>query len=324
MKCWIVVAAALATGTFASMEISRAADPWPTRPVRIVLPSHVGGGAPERVVRVLADKLATKWGVPVTLEFKPGAGLILGTEYVARAAPDGYTLLSTLTAHVQTPSLFKKLPFDTLRDFTPVSQTVSVDMVYVVKSESPYRSLKEFLAAAKSANPPLSYGSTGQGSSYHLFGFAVSSANGANMLHVPYRGEVLALTDVLGGRIDSSFGSFPSTLPHIKSGRLRALAVVGTDSSAVFPGLPSINEFGIPRLHSWFGILAPRGTPTDVVQKIYAGIREALTDAEVAKSLADQGIRTVASSPEDFARLIETDLGNWKRIIAETGLKPQE
>ena len=323
MKVW-VIAVTLAVFTVAPIQVLHSADLWPTKPVRIVLPSHVGGGAPERVVRMLADKLGTKWGVPVTLEFKPGAGLILGTEYVARAIPDGYTLLSTLTAHVQTPFLFKKLPFDTIRDFAPVSQTVSVDMVYVVKSEAPYRTMKDFLAAAKNANPPLSYGSTGQGSSYHLFGFALSSANGANMLHVPYRGEVLALTDVLAGRIDSSFGSFPSTLPHIKSGRLRALAVVGTDSSTVLPGLPSINEFGIPKLHSWFGILAPRGTPTDVVQKIYVGIREVLTDADVAKSLSDQGIRSVASSPEDFAKLIETELGNWRKIIAQTGLKPQE
>ena len=323
MNKWAFVAA-FAASTIASIQVSHAADPWPAKPIRIVLPIQAGGGAPERVVRVLADKLGAKWGVPITLEFKPSAGLILGTEQVARAAPDGYTLLSTLTAHVQTPSLFKKLPFDTLRDFVPISQTVSVDMVYVVKSDAPYRTMKDFLAAAKNANPPLSYGSTGQGSSYHLFSFALSTANGANMLHVPYKGEVLALTDVLGGRIDSSLGSFPSTLPHIKSGRLRALAVAGTDASPVFPGLPSINEFGIPKLHSWFGILAPRGTATDVVQKIYVGIREVLTDAEVAKSLSDQGIRTVASSPEDFARLIETELGNWRKIIAQTGLKPQE
>ncbi len=320
----MIVMAALAVGTFASIQLSYAADTWPVKPIRIVLPIQAGGGAPEQVLRVLAAKLSPKWGVPITLEFKPGAGLILGTEYVARAAPDGYTLLSTLTAHVQTPSLFKKLPFDTVRDFAPVTQTVAVEMVYAVRSESPYRTLKEFLAAAKIANPHLSYGSTGQGSSYHLFGFALSNANGANMLHVPYRGEVLALTDLLAGRIDSSFGSFPSTLPHIKSGRLRALAVVGTDSSPMFPGLPSINEFGIPKLHSWFGILAPRGTPTDVVQKIYVGIREVLTDGEVSKSLVAQGIRPVASSPREFAQLIEADLGNWKKIIAETGMKPQE
>ncbi|MFM9972592.1 MAG: Bug family tripartite tricarboxylate transporter substrate binding protein [Burkholderiales bacterium] len=316
--------AALVMSMIASSPALHAADPWPTKPIRIVLPIQAGGGAPERVVRILANSLGTKWGVPITLEFKPSAGLILGTEFVARAAPDGHTLLSTLTAHVQTPYLFKKLPFDTLRDFIPVTQTVSVDMVYVVKAEAPYRTLKDFLAAAKNANPPLSYGSTGQGSSYHLFSFALSTANGANMLHVPYKGEALALTDVLGGRIDSSLGSFPSTLPHIKSGRLRALAVAGTDASPIFPGLPSINEFGIPKLHSWFGVLAPRGTPAEVVQKIYLGIREVLTDSEVAKTLFSEGIRTVASSPEDFARLIESELGNWRKIIAETGLKPQE
>ena len=208
-----IVVAALATAT-------HAAEPWPAKPVRFIVPV-TPGGAPDRVARLLSERLQKKWGQPVVIENKPGAGLIIGTEYVARAAPDGYTLLNTLTAHVQTPFLFRKLPFDTVRDFVPITQTAEVDVMFAVRADLPYKRFEELIAAAKTANPPLSYGSTGQGSTYHLNGVAITRATGVNMLHVPYKGEVQALTDLLAGRIDTSFASFPTMLPMVQAGRIR-------------------------------------------------------------------------------------------------------
>ena len=295
-------------------------ETWPVKPVRFIVPV-APAGAPDRVNRLLAEKLSKKWGVQVLIENKPSVGLIVGTEMVAKAPPDGYTLLSTLTAHVQTPFLFNKLPFDTMRDFMPITQMAEVDVMFAIRADLSFKTMKEFLAAAKAAPTPMTFGSTGQGSTYHLNGSAFAKATGVNLLHVPYKSEVAAMTDLAGGRIDASFSSFPSVMPMIQAGRVRPLALVSSMRSTIYPDLPIFSDIGVTRLDSWFGLLAPRGTPPEIVRKVSADVREIVRDPETTKTFAEQGIRTIGSTPEEFAKMLESNLAGWKKTIAETGLK---
>jgi tripartite-type tricarboxylate transporter receptor subunit TctC len=297
-----------------------AQDTWPVKPVRFIVPV-APAGAPDRVNRLVAEKLSKKWGVQVLIENKPSVGLIVGTDAVAKAPPDGYTLLSTLTAHVQTPFLFNKLPFDTMRDFMPITQMAEVDVMFAIRADLPFKTMKEFLTAAKSAPTPMTFGSTGQGSTYHLNGSALAKATGVNLLHVPYKSEVAAMTDLAGGRIDASFSSFPSVMPMIQAGRVRPLALVSSMRSTIYPDLPIFSDIGVTRLDSWFGLLAPRGTPVEIVRKVSADVREIVRDPETTKTFAEQGIRTIGSTPEEFAKMLEINLAGWKKTIAETGLK---
>lgn len=308
-------------GIFAVAGMSvEAQESWPAKPVRFIVPV-APAGAPDRVNRLVAEKLSKKWGVQVLIENKPSVGLIVGTDAVAKAPADGYTLLSTLTAHVQTPFLFNKLPFDTMRDFIPVTQMAEVDVMFAIRADLPYKTMKEFVAAARSAPAAMTFGSTGQGSTYHLNGSALGKAIGANLLHVPYKSEVAAMTDLAGGRIDASFSSFPTVMPMIQSGRVRPMALVSSMRSSVYPDLPIFSDIGVTRLDSWFGLLAPRGTPMEIVRKVSADVREIVRDPETTRSFSEQGIRTIGSTPEEFARMLEANLAGWKKTIAETGLK---
>jgi tripartite-type tricarboxylate transporter receptor subunit TctC len=301
-------------------SLAHGQETWPVKPVRVIVPV-APAGAPDRVNRLLAEKLSKKWGVQVLIENKPSVGLIVGTEMVAKAPPDGYTLLSTLTAHVQTPFLFNKLPFDTMRDFMPITQMAEVDVMFAIRADLSFKTMKEFLAAAKAAPTHMTFGSTGQGSTYHLNGAALAKATGVNLLHVPYKSEVAAMTDLAGGRIDASFSSFPSVMPMIQAGRVRPLALVSSMRSTIYPDLPIFSDIGVTRLDSWFGLLAPRGTPPEIVRKVSADVREIVRDPETTKTFAEQGIRTIGSTPEEFAKMLESNLAGWKKTIAETGLK---
>ena len=314
---------AIAPLLLSSMLPSFAQDAWPSKPVRFIVPV-APAGAPDRVNRLVAERLSKKWGQQVLIENRPSVGLIVGTEMVAKAPPDGYTLLSTLTAHVQTPFLFNKLPFDTMRDFVPITQMTEVDVMFAIRADLPFKTVKEFLAAAKSAPKPFTFGSTGQGSTYHLNGSALSKATGVELLHVPYKSEVAAMTDLAGGRIDASFSSFPSIQPMIQAGRVRPLALVSSQRSTIYPDLPIFSDLGVTRLDSWFGILAPRGTPEAIIRKVSADVREIMRDPEVVRTFAEVGIRTIGSSPEEFAKMLEVNLASWKKTIGETGLKASD
>ncbi len=315
MRAWISL---LACALFSVPAMAQ--ETWPSKPVRFIVPIGAGG-APERVNRLVADGLGKKYGQQFLIENRPSVGLIVGTDAVAKAPPDGYTLLSTLTAHVQVPSLFNKLPFDPVADFVPVTQMAEVDVMFAVRADLPAKNMKEFLALAKSAPTQLTFGSTGQGSTYHLNGSALSRATGVPLLHVPYKSEVAAMTDLAGGRIDSSFASFPTAEPMIKAGRIRPLAMVSSTKSAAYPDLPIFSELGVIRLDSWFGLLAPRGTPVELVRRIATDVRDILRDPQTTRSLAEAGIRTVGSTPEEFARMLEVNRASWKKTIEETGLK---
>lgn len=314
-------AVAAALFSFASAAVAQSG--WPAKPVKFLVPV-APGGAPEAVNRLLADRLANKWGVQILIENKPSAGLIVATEQVARAAPDGYTLLSTLTAHVQVPSLFRNLPFDTMRDFAPITQSVEVDTIFAVRADLPVKNMKEFIALAKASPTQLTYGSTGQGSTYHLNGSALSRATGTNLLHVPYKGAVAALNDLVGGRIDSTFGAFPTMMAMVRAGRVRPLAIVSLNRSPLLPDLPTVAELGVTRLSSWFGLLAPRATPPDIVRRISGDVRDIVRDPEVGRKFSDEGFRMVGSTPEEFAAMLEFNLAGWKKIITESGIQASD
>jgi tripartite-type tricarboxylate transporter receptor subunit TctC len=310
----------LALASMVGSTAAWAQDNWPSKPIKFILPIGAGG-APERVNRLVADGISKKWGQPVLIENRPSAGLIVGTEAVVKSAPDGYTLLSTLTAHVQAPFLFNKLPYDPVRDLVPVTEMAEVDVMFVVRNDLPAKNMREFLALAKQSGSPLTCGSTGQGSTYHLNGSALSRATGVPLLHVPYKSEVAAMTDLAAGRVDAGFSSFPTAEPMIKGGRVRALAMVSSSKSPAYPDLPIFSELGVTRLDSWFGLLAPRGTPVEIIRKISTEVRDILREPNTTRSLAEAGIRTVGSTPEEFAKMLEVNRAGWKKTIEETGLK---
>ena len=299
------------------------AQVWPTKPVRFVLPSPPAS-SPDRYTRYLAERLTQKWGVPVVVENKPGATAMIGTEYVAKQPADGYTLLSTFTSYVQAPILFPNAPYDPEKDFAPVTQTMTAEVILEVRADSPYRSFADLIAAAKTGN--LSYGSFGNGSSFHIYGETVKRAMGVDMTHVPYKGEALILTDLLGGQITAGFNSIGTALPQIRAGKIRPLAVAAAVRSRALPDVPTFPELGIAKLNggAWFGIFAPAGTPKPVVEKISADINFYLNTPEMQKWLRDQGLEPTGMTPDQFTQFIKSDLAKWRQMIGELGIKPNE
>jgi tripartite-type tricarboxylate transporter receptor subunit TctC len=307
-----------------SATVVTAQQAWPNKPVKFIVPS-AGGSSPDRVTRMLALRLSKKWAQPVIVENKAGATSMIGSDFVAKSPADGYTMLSTFTSFVQVPALFRKIPYDTERDFVPVTQTIEAEVVFLVGSDSPYRTLSDFVVAARTAKPPLSYASFGTGSSFHIYGEMLAKAMHMDLVHVPYKGEVAATTDLLGGQVTSSFASVGTALPFIKSGKLRALGVVFPQRrSKVLPDVSTFAEAGAPSpdVGGWFGVLAPAGTPSTVIQKVSADIREILEQPDVIASLREQGLVPIASKPEAFGARIHEDLRQWKTLLLEFGIQP--
>ncbi len=280
--------------------------------------------SPDRYTRYLAERLSQKWGVPVVVENKPGATAMIGTEYVAKQPADGYTLLSTFTSYVQAPILFPNAPYDPEKDFAPVTQTMLAEVIMEVRADSPWKTFAEVIAAAKARR--LSYGSFGNGSSFHIYGESVKRAMGVEMTHVPYKGEALILTDLLGGQIDVGFNSIGTALPQIKAGKVRAIALVGSSRSKALPEVPTFPELGVPKLNggAWFGIFAPAGTPKPVVEKISADINFFLNQPEMQKWLRDQGLEPTGMTPDQFTQFIKSDLAKWRQLIGELGIKAND
>ena len=304
-----------------------AAQAWPAKPVKIILPS-LPAGSPDRVTRMVADKLAPRWGQPVVMEYKPGATTVIGTEYAARAPADGYTLLSTFTSFVQAPALMAKVPWDPERDFVPIVQFIRAEVVLLVRGDAPYKTLPEFIAAskaAKAANVPLNYASFGNASSFHIYGEALKRGAGIDLTHIPYKGESASIVDLIGGQVASSFNSIGTAMPHLKSGRVRALALVGAVRSKVLPEVPTFAEAGVPKLDTsgWFGLFAPAGTPRAIVDKIAADTSAVLALPEIADALRAQGLEPTALGPDAFGRFIREDLQRWKTLTQELGIRAE-
>jgi tripartite-type tricarboxylate transporter receptor subunit TctC len=301
---------------------SASAQQYPVKPVRFVLPFGAPGGAPDIVARLLAPRLTDAWGQQVVVEPRVGAGGTIGTEVVANAPPDGYTVLLTSPSHAINVSLYSKLPYDTLNDFIPVTQLVEVPNILVVHPSLPARSVQQLIALAKAKPGSLNYGSAGSGSSQHLAGELFKKMAGVQMVHIPYKGGGQVVVDLIAGQVQLTFGSSTS-LPFVRTGRLIALAVTTSQRFPTVPNLPTIAESGLPgyEASAWYGLFVPARTPKPVIDKIHSDVTRVLKLPDVRERLAVETIQPVGSSSAEFADFLKREIVKWGAIIKESGAK---
>jgi tripartite-type tricarboxylate transporter receptor subunit TctC len=300
-----------------------AADIFPSKTVRVVVP-FAAGGSTDILARNVAQRLNETWKQPVIVDNRAGGGGIIGSELVAKAPPDGYTLLvGTVTTHAVSASLYRKLPFDPARDFAPITEFASIPQLLSVHPSIPVRSVKELVALAKARPGQFNYGTAGAGSASHMAMALFESTAKVKMVHVPYKGTGPALVDLLGGHLDLMFDVILTSLPHMQAGKLRTLGVSSLKRSAVTPDVPTIAESGYPGFEAivWFGFFAPAGTPPEVVRKVNEDTARALRSPKMREVLAAQGLDVVASSPADFAGRVASEIAKWRKVIQETGIK---
>ena len=303
--------------------LSHAQAPFPTKPIRIVVP-FPAGGTTDILARAVAQKLTETLGQSVVVDNRPGAGGNIGAELVAKSPPDGYTLLmGTVGTHAINASLYAKMPYDHVKDFAPVILVAGVPNVLVVNPSVPANSVQELIAYIKANPGKVNFASSGSGTSIHLSGELFKTMAGVSMTHVPYKGSTPALTDLMGGQVQLMFDNLPSSLPQIKAGKLRALAVTSAQRASALPDVPTVAEAGLPGFEasSWFGLLAPAGTPKDVVAKLNAEVAKWLATPEAREKLASQGAIAAGQSPEDFTRHIAAETAKWQKVVKESGAK---
>jgi tripartite-type tricarboxylate transporter receptor subunit TctC len=296
---------------------------WPSRPVRIVVPFGPGGSA-DLVARILGQRLTESLGQPVIVENRPGAGAMLGNELVAKSPPDGYTLtIGTLGPFAVNQSLFRKVPYDSQRDFAPITLTGASSHVLVVHPSMPVKSMAELIALARQRPGQLTFASSGIGNATHLTGELFKSMAGVDVVHVPYKGGGAAVADLIGGHVGFSFASMPSAMPHVRAGKLRALAVAPGQRVSTAPELPTVAESGLPGFASedWQGVLAPAKTPQDIVMRLNAEIHKVLGAADLREKLDAQGFQVRLSTPQQFADLIRTESAKWAKIVKEANIR---
>ena len=292
------------------------AQNYPVRPVRMIVPFSPGG-ATDVPARILAQRLSEAFGHQIVIDNRPGAGGVLGADAVAKAPPDGYTLLLTATTHVISASLYKKLPYDAIRDFAPVMLIGSGPNVLTVHPSLPAKNVRELIALAKARPGKIDYASSGNGSSQHLFGALFMSLADIRMMHIPYKGSAPATTDLIAGQVSVGFPGIALVLPHTKAGRLRALAVTSAERSKAMPDVPSIAEAGVPGYAAtlWLGLLAPRGTPPQIVQKLFDEIAKLLRQPEVESAYLATGTDVTISNPEQFGLFVKAEYDKWAKVI---------
>ena len=317
------VVRALLFGLVAALPLQAGAQNYPTKPIRLVVP-FPAGGTTDLLARAMAQKLSEALGQQFVVDNRPGAGGNIGSDNVAKSPPDGYTLLmGTVGMHAINPSLYAKMPYDHVKDFAPIVLVAGVPNVLVVNPGVPIKSVAELIKAAKDQPGSINFASSGNGTSIHLSGELFKSLTGVQMAHVPYKGSAPALTDLLGGQVQIMFDNLPSALPHIKAGKLRAIAVTSAKRAPVLPDLPTIAESGVPGFEasSWFGLLAPAGTSRDIVTRINAEANKALQSAEMKEKLLAQGAEAAGNSPEHFADYIRSETTKWAKVVKDSGAK---
>jgi tripartite-type tricarboxylate transporter receptor subunit TctC len=315
----LLAAAAIALLAAAGVQ----AQDYPTRPIKVVI-AFPAGGPTDFVGRLLADKLKDLLGQPVIIENKAGANGAIGADFVAKSAPDGYTLFLTTSGAVTiTPNLRTDTPYDTVRDFAPISRVVSVNEVLAVRPDLAAKSAKDLAAMAMAKPGALAFASTGVGSPPHLALELFQAAAGVKFVHVPYRGAAPAITDLLGGQVIAMFADAPVLLPQIQAGKLKALAVAAAQRNPVLPDVPTLVEQGYAGMDAdnWYGLLAPAKTPPAIIAKLNAALRAALADADVKQKLVKTGAAPTPSTPEEFARFLRDELARWGKVIREKGIK---
>jgi tripartite-type tricarboxylate transporter receptor subunit TctC len=299
---------------------SYAAEAYPAKPIRLIVPFPPGGGT-DAIARDVANELTTtlKWNFVV--ENRPGSGGNIGVDAAAKSTPDGYTIVLGQTSNLAiNPTLYGHLPYDPLKDLTPVALVASAPLVFVVKADSPYKNLADLVAAAKAKPGSLNFASPGNGTVTHLTGELLQKEAGVTFTHVPYKGGSMALTDLLGGRIQIYAGSVPTLLGHIKSGQLRAIVVTSAQRDPNLPQVPTVGETykGFEAV-TWFGFVAPAGTPQPIVAKLNAEINKALKTPELKKRLNDEGAAVLGGTPEQFGTLIKSEIAKWAPVVKASG-----
>ncbi|MEQ6435806.1 tripartite tricarboxylate transporter substrate binding protein [Comamonas sp. w2-DMI] len=320
---WIQAAAVLAGGLLAQASVPAQAQgeaPWPSRPVRVVVP-FPPSGATDLVARVIAQRVSQELGQQLVIDNKPGAGGTIGAAEAAKAAPDGYTLLfTTSSTHAISPHLMPRLSYKADKDFTPIAHMADAASVLLVTPSLPVRSVAELIAYAKAHPGQLNYASSGNGTIVHLNTAAFAAQAGIRLTHVPYKGTAQSITDLAAGQVHLLFDSIPTGMPHVASGRLRALAVTGDKRSALAPNLPTVAESGLPGYSSvtWFGVYGPAGMKPELVERINQAFNQAVRNPDVIASLAKQGVEPAkAQTPKEFAAMVKADSARWAKVIKD-------
>jgi tripartite-type tricarboxylate transporter receptor subunit TctC len=317
----ILISAYLAVGLLATPTTAWTQS-YPIKPLHLVVPFPPGAGT-DMFARAIAAKLNDSLGHPVVVDNKPGAGATIGTDFVAKAAPDGYTLLLSTSSHAINPAVYSRLPYDTLKDFTTITQVANVPTVLVVHSSVPANSLKELVALAKAKPGTLNMGSSGTGTVFHLAGELLKSMAGIDMVHVPFKGGSPALAALVGGQIQVLFETTLTVQPQIKAGRIRALAIGGARRSASMPDVPTVAESDFPGFaaDNWYGVYVPAGTPSDIVARLNQEIVKALNLPDVKERFTAQGADIVANTPEQHLAFLKAEIEKWAKIAKLSNAK---
>lgn len=298
------------------------ADDYPSKPIRIVVPFAVGGPA-DIYARIVGQRLQAALGQNVIVDDRPGAGSLIGTEVVAKSEPDGYTLLLMSNTHTVNESLFQKKPFKLMADFAPIAPINYSDLVLVVNPKVKANTLGDLLKLAKAEPGKLTYASSGPGTPYHMAGELFKAMAGVDLLHVPYKGSSAARNDVLGGQVDMMFDAVPTMAGFARNGKVRALATTGKTRSTVLPDVPTVSEAGVPGYEAviWLGLMAPKGTPQPVIDKLNAEVTKLVSDPEVVKAWEKQGATPMKMTPAEFGKFLNEDIAKWARIVKISGAK---
>ncbi len=315
-----VVAAAVMLMSGAEAPAQKA---WPEKPIRMIVPFSPGGTS-DTLARILGQKLNESWGQQIVVDSRPGASGIIGSEIAMRAPADGYTLMhGNISQFAINPFIFNKIPYETLRDFVPLSLVATAPQLFVVNPSVAAKSVKELIELARAKPGALNFGSGGVGTLAYVGGEMFKSATGVNIVHISYKGTVLALNDLIGGQVQILFSDMPIALPHSKTGKLRALAVTGAKRSPLVAGMPTVAESGVPgfTLVNWWGILAPRGVPPPVVDKLAKEIARVHTLADITERYANLGVEATGNTSAEFAAYIKAEEARFSRVLKETGVK---
>jgi tripartite-type tricarboxylate transporter receptor subunit TctC len=322
MKKLLSIVCAATCLTLSAGQAVAQAQAYPTKPIKIIVPFGPGGFT-DVVARILGVKLGESLGQSIVIENKPGAGSMIGTDQVAKSAPDGHTLLIVSSTHVISPWIYKNVPYDPIKSFTPVTKLVDSPYVLLTNPKVPAKNVQEFIALAKAQPDKIHYASSGNGSAQHLIGGLFASMTKTQLKHVPYRSSNLASTDVVAGVVESSFAGVPNALSQVPNGRLNALAVTGSKRIPQLPNVPTMQEAGVPGYDAtiWLALLAPAGTPPHIVNKLNTEIAKIMNTTETNKAMFEAGVEVSLSTPEALTQLMTSEMSKWGKVVKDAGIK---
>jgi tripartite-type tricarboxylate transporter receptor subunit TctC len=319
-----IAIATIAASAAISAGAQSAAQNFPSKPIRIVV-TFTSGGAPDIIARLLGERMTADWGQPVIIENKPGAGGNIGADFVAKSAPDGYTVVvGTVGTHSINGALYSKMPYDMVKDFTPVTLLATTPNMLVVHNDVPAKTLQEFIDLGKKEGK-MSFASSGSGTSIHVSGELFKTMTGIDMTHIPYKGRATAIPDLLGGRVTMMFDNMPSSLPLVREGKLRALGVTSLKRATAAPEIPTIAESGLPGFEavSWFALFAPAGTPIPIVDKLQAEVSKILKSGDISRRLIDIGLEPVGSTADELAAYQRSEITKWAKVVKDSGARAE-